>query len=259
MGEQLTRGVKDVITDFPEVGHILKEFGVGCTTCAIGTCLLKDVVGIHSLSHAVEAELMYRIEKAIFPERDVKRPAVVDDSDQSTMPFQFSPPVQALVDEHAVIKRWLALIPRVVGHLESGSDEAWQWVAMGVELIVNYADRYHHAKEEDVLFKYADGSSDIIKIMHEEHRLGRAHRQAISDAISTKDASAAAKHLLAFRELLASHIQKEDEILYPWIDRGLSTRQVGEIFASFADADRESVDDPQKYLDFVAALEAKLL
>lgn len=256
MEKHLSSGVKAVISEHPEVGRILDEFKIGCTTCFVGTCLLKDVVGIHNLNPVDESELMYRIEKAIYPECEVVKKAVTETSESA--PFQFSPPVQALVDEHMVIKRWLALIPKVIEALDTIPDEAWSWVSQGVELIQNYADRYHHAKEEDVLFKYVDESSEIIQAMYEEHRIGRGHRQAVSEAITTRDKAKAAENLMGFRALLTEHIRKEDEILYPWIDRGLSTHQVGEMYAKFAETDAASTDDPQRYFDFVAELETKL-
>lgn len=257
MKKHLSRGVKSVIEDFPAVGKILDEFSVGCTTCFVGTCLLQDVVSIHNLSPNDEAELMYRIEKAIYPKRDVQRVGVTEKPEEAT-PFIVSQPIQALVDEHVVIKRWLALIPDVIKALDAEPDTAWLWVAEGVELIKNYADRYHHAKEEDVLFKYVDESSEIIQAMYEEHRAGRSHRQAISAAIETGDKDSAAEHLLAFRELLTGHIRKEDDILYPWIDRGLTPTQVRELQTAFADIDAASVDDPQRYVDFINHLEARL-
>lgn len=255
MEKHLTRGVKDVITEYPEVGRILDEFKVGCTTCSVGTCLLKDVVSIHNLNPADEAELMYQIEKSIYPEREVEKKAVAETTE--ARPIQFSPPVQALVDEHTVIKRWLALIPKVIDALDTEPD-AWQWIAQGVDLIQNYADRYHHAKEEDVLFKYVDESSEIIQAMYEEHRMGRSHRQAVSEAIAVKDKAKAAEHLMTFRALLTEHIRKEDEILYPWIDRGLTTRQVGEMYTKFAETDAASTDNPARHLSFVTELEARL-
>lgn len=257
MEKHLSSGVKAVITEYPEVGRILDEFKVGCTTCFVGTCPLKDVVGIHNLSPADESELMYRIEKAIYPDCEVVKKEVAETAESA--PLQFSPPVQALVNEHVVIMRWLALIPRVIEAIDTDPDNAWQWVAQGVDLIKNYADRYHHAKEEDVLFKYADESSEIIQAMYEEHRLGRGHRLAVSEAITTRDKAKATEHLSAFRALLTEHIRKEDEILYPWIDRNLTTHQVGEMYAKFAEADAASTVKPQRYLDFLNGLEVKLL
>ncbi|MEK7698986.1 MAG: hypothetical protein AAB332_01145, partial [Planctomycetota bacterium] len=74
MNDILTREIKKVIDDCPEVGRILDEYGIGCVPCSVGSCLLKDVVGIHSLDPQQEATLMYKIEKAIYPSRNIKPP-----------------------------------------------------------------------------------------------------------------------------------------------------------------------------------------
>ena len=41
MESYLNSGIKEVCTDFPEIGKILEEFDVGCNSCLVGTCLLK--------------------------------------------------------------------------------------------------------------------------------------------------------------------------------------------------------------------------
>lgn len=248
---QLHRGVKDVITDHPEVGRILDDFGVGCTACALGTCLLKDVVGIHNLSADTEADLMYQIEKAIYPEREVARREVSRGAPLEAEPFQFSPPLQSLVDEHKVIKRWLALIPAVVHRLLQGGPEAWSYVQGGTRLMQEYADRLHHAKEEDILFDYVDRSSEIIQVMCQDHVQGREHRRLTSEAADSGLTEQAAAHLMAYGELLLSHIKREDEILFPWIDRTLSVAQVGRLHALFADVDSGALETTAVHLAFL--------
>ena len=49
--------IKDVITDHPAIGEILQRFEIGCVTCGVGICLLKDVVGIHALGAEIEAQI----------------------------------------------------------------------------------------------------------------------------------------------------------------------------------------------------------
>ncbi|TWJ16432.1 hypothetical protein [Geobacter argillaceus] len=53
--------IQDVIAQHPTVGEILGRYDIGCVTCKVGICLLKDVVSIHGLSPeqeaAVEAEI----------------------------------------------------------------------------------------------------------------------------------------------------------------------------------------------------------
>jgi hemerythrin-like domain-containing protein len=60
---------------------------------------------------------------------------------------------------------------------------------------------------------------------------------------------------MAYRQLLSEHIKKEDEILYPWMDRILTTRQIGELFAKFSEVDNQMGFSPEKYEHFVAKLE----
>src|SRR3989338_9114358 len=74
MEKYLNVSIKEIIGKFTEVGRILEEYKIGCVPCTLGSCLLKDVVGIHNLPADQEAQLLYRIEKAIYPKRNVKRP-----------------------------------------------------------------------------------------------------------------------------------------------------------------------------------------
>ena len=49
--------------------------------------------------------------------------------------------------------------------------------------------------------------------------------------------------------------KKEDEILYPWMDRNLSVRQVGELFARFLAVDERFAEERKKKESFVGRLE----
>jgi len=100
-----------------------------------------------------------------------------------------------------------------------------------VDFIRSYADRFHHAKEEDILFACFDPGLDILKAMHEDHDRGRAHVRGVVEALEQGDREGVAAHLAGYAGVLSEHIKKEDEILYPWMDRNLSVRQVGELFA----------------------------
>ena len=51
------RQIKDVIEEHPEIGVILDRYGIGCTKCSIGTCLLQDVVSVHVLGDAIEKKI----------------------------------------------------------------------------------------------------------------------------------------------------------------------------------------------------------
>lgn len=49
------RNIKEVIAVTPEIGAVLEKYGIGCSKCSIGTCLLKDVVAVHFLGAETEA------------------------------------------------------------------------------------------------------------------------------------------------------------------------------------------------------------
>jgi len=49
--------IKDVIENHPRIGEILDHYEIGCVTCGVGICLLKDVVSIHALGEEVEKKI----------------------------------------------------------------------------------------------------------------------------------------------------------------------------------------------------------
>jgi hypothetical protein len=51
------KAIQDVMQAYPGVGEILARYDIGCTTCKVGICLLKDVVSIHGLSKEDEANI----------------------------------------------------------------------------------------------------------------------------------------------------------------------------------------------------------
>jgi len=162
---------------------------------------------------------------------------------------------QALVDEHRLILRMLALLERNAPLTAAGSYTNYQFYRDAVDFIRNYADRFHHAKEEDILFACFDPGLDILKAMREDHERGRAHVRAAGEALARCDGEGIAANLHGYAGVLAEHIKKEDEILYPWMDRNLSMRQVGELFARFRAVDERFAEDRKKYESFVGRLE----
>jgi len=257
MEEYLNKGIKEIITRFPEVADILDEYNIGCVSCGVGTCLLKDIVEIHNLPVEDEQALMARIAKVIYPDREIKIPQITRKPQAGTREIKYSPPMKKLVDEHVLIMRLVALIPGIVKSMEMESEEGRQLIYNSVDFIRSYADKYHHAKEEDILFKCFDENLDILKAMHEDHEKARGHVKAVLKALDKRDKKAVGEHLSTYGELLTKHIKKEDEILYPWMDRNLSITQIGELFSKFSNIDEQFGDAPEKYEEFIGKLEEK--
>jgi anaerobic glycerol-3-phosphate dehydrogenase len=54
IGEQ---AINKTIEDHPVIGEILQKYDIGCVTCGVGICLVKDVVSIHALGDQIEAQI----------------------------------------------------------------------------------------------------------------------------------------------------------------------------------------------------------
>jgi hemerythrin-like domain-containing protein len=252
--DYLNKGIKEIITERPGIEAILDDYDIGCGPCMVGTCLLKDIVEIHALSPRDEREMMGRIANAIHPDSEIDVPTIQRKAN-ARKAVTYSPPMQKLVDEHKLIKRLVAQIPHIIESIDLETEEGRQRVLDGVDFIRNYADSYHHAKEEDLLFKYFDEDAEIIKAMHEDHRNARSRVKNIVEGVESRDRGSVIENLGAYRELLTDHIRKEDDILYPWMDRNITTTQVGKLFSSFSEVDESFRDAPARYAEFVRELE----
>ncbi|MBI2441246.1 MAG: hemerythrin domain-containing protein [Lentisphaerae bacterium] len=255
MEKFLNSEIKAIIRQYPPVEKVLTDFGIGCGPCSVGSCLLKDIVAIHNLSAEAEQDLLTRIAGIIHPGQPIKLPARQASRPAKTKESRLSPPMQMLGVEHVLIKRLLALIPQLIATMDLTSAPGRQRILEAVDFIRSYADRYHHAKEEDILFKYFDEKTDILKVMRTDHESARGHVRAILVAVERQERDQVAEHLNAYYELLQQHIKKEDEILYPWMDRQLSDSQVGQLFAQFNEANKALSQAPQKYQALIIRLE----
>ena len=154
----------------------------------------------------------------------------------------------ALVNEHRLILRMLDLLERNARRTAAGNYRNYRFYLDGGAFIRNYADRFHHAKEEDVLFEalVVNGmprEHSPVAAMLVEHDQGRAFVKAMEDAtlqamdgVPGRDAVIAA-NALAYVALLREHIAKEDDILYPLAERVIPADMRDAIIARYATAE----------------------
>ena len=173
---------------------------------------------------------------------------------------------QVMVDEHKLILRMIALVEKNTELLEQGKFRNWQFYLDAVDFIRNYADRFHHAKEEDVLFvelikNGMPEKQSPIEAMHMEHDQGRAHVRAIEDAAQkaldgeTGQAAIIAENAKGYAALLRGHIEKEDDILYPLAERVLPEEVRARMLDAYAQAETKTPALENKYLLMVEGYE----
>ena len=173
---------------------------------------------------------------------------------------------QVMVDEHKLILRMIALVEHNTALLEEGKFRNWQFYLDAVDFIRNYADRFHHAKEEDVLFSalVKNGMPEKqspIEAMHMEHDQGRSHVRAMEEAAQkaldgeTGQATVIAEHAKSYAALLRGHIEKEDDILYPLAERILPEGVRSSMLRAYAAAETRTPGLEEKYIKLVEEYE----
>jgi hemerythrin-like domain-containing protein len=177
---------------------------------------------------------------------------------------------QALVHEHKLILRMLAVLEKNAELTAQGRFRDYRFYLDAVDFIRNYADRFHHAKEEDVLFEalVANGmprANSPVAAMLMEHDHGRAFvkgmEKAAQEALEGKPGQDAviAENALGYVALLREHISKEDGILYPLSERVIPESARDGIVAAYqAAAARSPAEFEARYREIVETCEAEL-
>lgn len=133
-------------------------------------------------------------------------------------------PIAVLMQEHRMIEVGLDALCGFAAAVASGDEVDRADLPRLVEFFHKYADAKHHAKEEDILFQamIANGfpqHGGPIAVMLHEHTIGRCLIGELADlsaaGVWTDEQRAAVSRAAdEFADMLRSHIQKEDEILY---------------------------------------------
>ena len=73
IGEQ---AINKVIAEHPVIGEILERYDIGCVTCGVGICLVKDVVSIHALGDEIEARIEGEINRYLMSQNIIEGEAI---------------------------------------------------------------------------------------------------------------------------------------------------------------------------------------
>lgn len=173
-----------------------------------------------------------------------------------------------MVEEHKLILRMIALVETNLAGLEAGRPADWRFFLDAVDFIRHYADRFHHAKEENVLFTalVANGmpaQNSPVAAMHIAHEQGRAYVQGMEEgarrALAGESGQEAAviENARGYIALLRDHIDKEDHILYPLAERVLPETVRPAMVAAYAAAEAKTPGLEETYRRLVERYEEK--
>lgn len=172
-----------------------------------------------------------------------------------------------LMIEHRLIERMLSVIKDAllkIG-LESSIDPVF--IDTVVDFIRVYADRTHHGKEEDILFrdlKVKPLSGEDRRVMEElieEHVFGRRTTKELVDANTRYrkgDQTALteiADKLQTLVKFYPKHIEKEDKIFFPESMAYFTEEEDQRMLAEFMEFDRKMIHE--KYGSMVEKMESE--
>ena len=170
-----------------------------------------------------------------------------------------------LMIEHRLIERMLSVIKGVLTKIESGYKVDPVFVDIAVDFIRVYADRTHHGKEEDILFRELDNKPlkaedrNIMEELIEEHVLGRRTTKALADANTryrNGDDKALSEIVAKFQILIdfyPQHIEKEDKVFFPSSRNYFTDEEDQAMLEEFWEFDRKMIHE--KYESLVEGLE----
>lgn len=170
-----------------------------------------------------------------------------------------------LMIEHRLIERMISVIQDMLARAEKTQSIDPFFVDKVVDFIRIYADRTHHGKEEDILFRdlnYKDLSDEDRRVMNElieEHVFGRKTTKALVEANTryrNGDTSALGEVMGCLRTLgdfYPKHIEKEDKIFFPASHTYFSEAEDHAMLSEFWEFDRKMIHE--KYSLVVNTLE----
>ena len=172
-----------------------------------------------------------------------------------------------LMIEHRLIERMISLIKDAVAKIESTQKVDPLLVDTAVDFIRMYADRTHHGKEEDILFRDLSKRSlsakdqRVMNELIEEHVFGRQTTKALVEANTryrNGDASALAEiadNLRTLVEFYPKHIEKEDKVFFPASRAYFTDEEDQAMLAEFWEFDQKMIHE--KYTSVVEELETQ--
>lgn len=170
---------------------------------------------------------------------------------------------KTLMEEHQLILKYIELMTCYISH--SDTTILLTNAHRFIEFIHEFADNFHHTKEEDILFRYLS-APDVLthcnplpQMLH-EHDKARELVRAMEEAIVKNNLTVLVAAMNQYANLLKEHIFKEDNILYPMAERGLSDTATTALLKEYAAAEQHfnSAAIWQKYQTLYTELSHKL-
>ena len=177
--------------------------------------------------------------------------------------------IALMVEEHRNVKRMLSVIRKYCYRILRGDEVSYDVFFQIIDFVRNYADRHHHGKEETMLFnrmieEMGPTAEKLVRLgMNVEHDLGRLYMQELEAAVNRVlkgDGEArldVIANAMSYANLLHRHIDKEDEVVFKYAERGLSKETLERLDAEceLFESESQKEDVQSRYIKLLEDLE----
>lgn len=181
--------------------------------------------------------------------------------------------IELMKDEHKNIQRGLKVLRNMCIAVINSKLEDYDDFYTMIDFIRSYADKHHHGKEEEYLFKIMTRDMGDEKVkgplsgMYIEHDLGRLfikNLEAAVNNVKSGDMNARVDviaNAIAYTDLLTRHIDKENNAIYMFADRSLSSEAKKELEDNCTKVEKDAREHniQEHYLRLLDEMEEKWL
>ena len=163
-----------------------------------------------------------------------------------------------LMIEHRLIEKMIAVINDQISVMRRQECVDPVFIDAAVDFIRVYADKTHHGKEEDILFrdlaakKISAEDKAAMQELIEEHRYAR---KTVAELVQAKDDCLAGRkealktvldRLTTLTEFYPEHIRREDEIFFPGTEKYFTRDEQDAMLQEFWEFDRKMIHEKYK-------------
>ena len=171
-----------------------------------------------------------------------------------------------LMIEHRLIEEMIELIKKESSKIRKTKNVDPSFIDIAVDFIRIYADKTHHGKEEDILFRecakkeMGEADSKAMNELIEEHKFGR---KIVGELVAAKENYVKGQNTLSiildkFNTLVdfyPKHIEKEDKHFFPNSEKYFTEEELQNMLNEFWEFDKKMIHE--KYKMMVEGLKGK--
>lgn len=152
--------------------------------------------------------------------------------------------IQLLFNEHEIIVNAIDAAKQAKIYVQTNEKQYERIVRELIDFFRNYADNFHHHKEEQILFPAMAKrnellSGGVLKEMLDNHEEFREQIRNIEKSLDEKNYMQAQQQLEKYTEALLDHIAVENDEVFQMAESLFTAAELEKIYFDFEDADIE--------------------